>query len=101
MKTLLDYYRAIEIASLQMLDAAQKEDWHRMMRLEGSCMVLIAQLRFKAWISTLRPTDCIEKNRIMQNILRTDAGIRLLAEPWIRDIEPLTRSAQGEQVSAL
>lgn len=70
-----------------MLDAARNENWDGMMRLEGTCMVLIAQLRFQARSSSLQANERMEKNRIMQKILRTDAEIRLLAEPWIQDID--------------
>jgi len=34
-QTLLDYYKAIEGASRQMLEAAQQEDWDQVVRLEG------------------------------------------------------------------
>jgi len=46
--TLLDYYKAIEKTSRDMLTAAQQEDWDQLVRLEGACAVLIAQLRYKA-----------------------------------------------------
>lgn len=87
--TLLDYYQAIESASQQMLAAAQKENWDQVVRLESTCAVLIAQLRGKARTNRLSGEERREKLRIMQRILRTDAEIRLLAEPWLNDIELL------------
>jgi flagellar protein FliT len=87
--TLLDYYKAIESASQQMLAAAQKENWDQVVRLESTCAVLIAQLRGKARTNKLNNDERREKLRIMQRILRTDAEIRLLAEPWLSDIELL------------
>jgi flagellar protein FliT len=87
--SLLDYYKAIESASQQMLDAAQNENWDQVVRLESTCAVLIAQLRGKARHSMLSTDERGEKLRIMQRILRTDAEIRLLAEPWLSDIELL------------
>jgi flagellar protein FliT len=87
--TLLDYYKAIESASQQMLAAAQKENWDQVVRLESTCAVLIAQLRGKARTNKLNNDERREKLRIMQRILRTDAEIRLLAEPWLSDIEVL------------
>jgi flagellar protein FliT len=87
--SLLDYYKAIESASQQMLDAAQNENWDQVVRLESTCAVLIAQLRGKARHSMLSTDERGEKLRIMQRILRTDAEIRLLAEPWLGDIELL------------
>ncbi len=87
--SLLDYYKAIEHASQQMLNAAQSENWDQVVRLESTCAVLIAQLRGKARTNKLSSDERREKLRIMQRILRTDAEIRLLAEPWLSDIELL------------
>ena len=42
---LIDYYKAIEDSSLQMLNAARSEDWEQVVRFEGACAVLIEQLR--------------------------------------------------------
>ena len=80
---LLDYYRAIESASRQMLEAARKEDWDGVVRCEGACAVLIEQLRFKARNAELSGAERAEKMRVMQRILSNDAEIRVLAEPWI------------------
>ena len=71
--SLLDYYKAIERTSSQMLDAAKAENWDQVVRLEGACAVLIAQLRFKSKTDALAPEDRKEKTKIMQRILRTDA----------------------------
>jgi flagellar protein FliT len=87
--TLLDYYKAIESASQQMLVAAQTENWDQVVQLESTCAVLIEQLRGKARNNKLSSEERREKLRIMQRILRTDAEIRLLAEPWLSDIELL------------
>jgi len=87
--TLLDYYKAIESASQQMLVAAQMENWDQVVQLESTCAVLIEQLRGKARTNKLTSEERCEKLRIMQRILRTDAEIRLLAEPWLSDIELL------------
>jgi flagellar protein FliT len=87
--TLLDYYKAIESASQQMLVAAQMENWDQVVQLESTCAVLIEQLRGKARNNKLSSEERREKLRIMQRILRTDAEIRLLAEPWLSDIELL------------
>lgn len=87
--SLLDYYKAIDNASQKMLAAAQAENWDEVVHLEGACAVLIAQLRHKARTDKLAPEERQEKTRIMQRILRTDAEIRCLAEPWLQDLEQL------------
>ncbi len=92
--SLLDYYKAIENASQRMLEAARSEDWDQIMHLEGTCAVLIAQLRHKSRSLHLAPDERKEKTRIMQRILRTDAEIRVLAEPWLSDLEQLMDTKQ-------
>jgi len=80
---LIDYYKAIENSSRQMLDAAKDEDWDQVVRYEGACAVLIEQLRARAHNEELLPEQRPEKARIMQRILQNDAQIRYLAEPWL------------------
>lgn len=85
--TLLEFYKAIEGASRQMLQAAQQEDWDSVVRLEGACAVLIERLRTESRKQDLPREVQAEKQRIMLNILRHDAEIRQLAEPWLTDID--------------
>lgn len=86
-QSLLDYYKAIECASRQMLEAAQVENWDEVVRLEGACAVLIEQLRAESRLQNLAPQERAEKQRIMLSILRHDAEIRTLAEPWLANID--------------
>ncbi len=83
---LLSYYEAIEKASQDMLEAARTGDWDRVMRLEGACAVLIAKLKHAAHEHQLQSEEAVLKGRIMQRILRNDAEIRNLAEPWINEL---------------
>ena len=85
--SLLCYYQAIEESSRKMLDAAKAEDWDAVVRCEASCAVLIGQLRFRARQEKLDEASRIAKAEIMQRILRNDAQIRYLAEPWIAHCE--------------
>jgi flagellar protein FliT len=86
-KVLIDYYKAIEDSSAQMLEAARVEDWDGVIRYEGACAVLIEQLRHRAQSEELVPELRAEKSRIMRRILENDAQIRLLAEPWLQYLE--------------
>lgn len=97
-QTLIDYYKAIEGASRQMLEAAQMEDWDQVVRLEGACAVLIEQLRAKSRQQDLQPQEKAEKQRIMLRILRHDAEIRNLAEPWLVDIDHMLGGSQHKQL---
>ncbi len=91
---LLGYYHAIEESSRMMLEAAKAEDWEGVVRYEGSCAVLIEQLRFRARSEALDASDRIEKSYIMQRILSNDAQIRDLAEPWMPHFERQLEGAQ-------
>ena len=89
---LIDYYKAIEDSSVKMLRAAQLEDWDGVVRYEGACAVLIEQLRHQANSEALTPELRKEKSRIMQRILRNDAELRCLTEPWLAQWERLIDS---------
>ena len=84
---LIDYYKAMEDSSQKMLEAAQSKNWDEVVRYEGACAVLIEQLRFKSQECELLPEHRKEKTIIMQRILRNDAQIRCLAEPWLTQVE--------------
>ena len=84
--TLLDFYKAIEQTSSMMLAAAHVHDWDEVVRLEGACAVLIEQLRARSSGVQLSLEERTEKHRIMTAILRHDAQIRDLAEPWIDEL---------------
>ena len=86
---LLQYYEAIEQASVDMLAAARDGDWDQVVKLEGACMVLISRLKHAARSAQLDADSTRAKSRIMQRILVNDAEIRHLAEPWLADIELL------------
>src|SRR6202000_1607144 len=84
---LLNYYEAIEKASAEMLAAARAGNWDEVVKLEGACAVLIAQLKNAAQTGQLMQNEAKEKSRIMQRILLNDAEIRHLAEPWLEDLD--------------
>lgn len=86
---LLNYYEAIERASEDMLEAARGGNWDEVVKLEGACAVLIAQLKHAASKAPLEGEAARRKSRIMQRILVNDAEIRLLAEPWLEDLEQI------------
>jgi flagellar protein FliT len=86
---LLRYYEAIEQASADMLLAAQRGDWDRVVNLENACSSLISQLEHAAVALPLPPSQARTKARIMLRILRNDAQIRSLAEPWRDGVDAL------------
>ena len=86
---LMDYYKAIEDSSERMLQAARINDLDSLVRYQGVCTVLIEQLRFQARQQQLGPEERSEKARIMQRILRNDAEIRQLTEPWLTELDAM------------
>ena len=86
---LLTYYEAIEQASHDMLEAARIGNWDHVVKLEGACALLIAQLKHAAAKEKLAPDEAQLKSRIMQRILLNDAELRVLAEPWLEDLDDL------------
>jgi flagellar protein FliT len=86
---LLTYYEAIERASRDMLEAARIGDWDHVVKLEGACALLIAQLKRNAADKPLATDEAQLKSLIMQRILLNDAEIRQLAEPWLDDLDNL------------
>ncbi len=86
---LLGYYEALEKASADMLSAAREADWDQVVKLEGACVLLIAQLKHAAGQSSLAAEEARVKSGIMQRILVNDAEIRHLVEPWLEDLDRL------------
>ncbi len=86
---LLSYYEALERASADMLAAARAADWDQVVKLEGACVLLIAQLKHAATEHQLGAEEAKLKSRIMQRILVNDAEIRALAEPWLEDLDQM------------
>ena len=84
---LLSYYEALEKASTDMLCAAREADWDQVVKLEGACVLLIAQLKHAATQSSLANDEAKTKTQLMQRILVNDAEIRTLAEPWLEDLD--------------
>ena len=84
---LLNYYEALEKASTDMLSAAREADWDQVVKLEGACVLLIAQLKHAATEHQLAGEEARLKTRLMQRILVNDAEIRTLAEPWLEDLD--------------
>jgi flagellar protein FliT len=93
--SLIDCYRFIEKSSQQMLDAAKLEDWERVAQFEGICSVLIGSLRERARTEELMPEEKREKGRILCAILRNDAQIRDLAEPWLDEMSTKSSCQPG------
>lgn len=94
---LISYYEAIEKASVEMLSAARSGDWDEVCKLEGACVLLIAQLKHAASSQQLQSDELPLKAKLMQRILVNDAEIRQLAEPWLDDIGQALGQGSGKR----
>jgi len=86
---LLDHYHAIEVTSQKMLVSAQGGLWDEVVECEAVCSLIISKLRLQSESESLTPEARKVKTRIMMRILRNDAQIRCLVEPWLEDVELL------------
>lgn len=95
--TLLAHYQAVEATTEQMLHAAQRHDWPEVSRLESACAEGIAKIRaIDQQSARMSPPDMARKQRIMLAILRHDAQIRSLAEPWMTQLDQLIHPTKGQ-----
>ncbi len=85
--SLLQYYRALEAASHQMLEEANSGRWDEVARIEQACKELIEQLRRAAKRHSLSKDEQKERMRIMHSIVLVDAQVRNLAQPWLKNLD--------------
>ena len=79
-------YRALERHCARMLEAARRDDWPGLERLGRESHAMIAATREHA-NETLDAPQRTEKFRLLRSIVRIDAQIRRLHEPWTRTID--------------
>lgn len=86
---LMAYYEALESASQDMLDAARNGDWRSVAQTRMTASLLVAQLRLRLHDSELDRHEARCKLRIMRRIVRNDAELRVLEQPWARTLDML------------
>jgi len=85
---LLAYYESIGHVTRLMLRAAQAQDWELLQDAEACCAGLIHRLEAeKHQGAELAPEESRRKHQIILRILADDAQIRLLTQPWLRQLE--------------
>jgi len=86
---LIDRYQEVARLSRSMLEAAHREDWEEVARLEGQCRGEIVGLKRAAMIEPLSASEQQRRIELLRDMLRDDAQIRARAEPWLRELERL------------
>ncbi len=97
-------YRIVERQCERMLEAARDDDWNDVGVIAGELQALIAAIRVEASATELAARERSEKFRILRNIVRLDAQIRHLANPWQRSLDTMlghrSAAARGGPLAA-
>lgn len=80
--------RAVEDCCLTMLEAARRDDWERVARLQLATEPMIADARRSA-DEALTPAQRREKLAILRRIVILEGEMRRLREPWQGSLERL------------
>jgi flagellar protein FliT len=83
---LLGCYEDVAELSAAMLAAARAGDWQQVDRLKELAVHAINDVRVISLTVALSHQDRCAKLAVMQRILRHDAEIRELSQPWLRRV---------------
>ncbi len=89
---IVDRYRRMADASGRMLTAARRDDWDEVCAIEKECARLIAELIEIGDLSPKDPSLRQEKLELVRRVLDDDAAIRLLSQPWLKNLDAMLRS---------
>ena len=98
-RRLIERYQEVARLSRQMLEAAHREDWDQVARLEAQCQIQIGELKRAAMIEPLSEAEQRRRVELLRAILRDDAQIRRRAEPWLLELERLIGMPRGSAPS--
>jgi len=99
MPSQIEIYEEMSTLSAQMVEAAQANDWDRLVTLERSVTRLRKLLSEDEDNSRLSAGEIEIKRALIQRILDDDAEIRRHTEPWMEHVRQfLGGSARRQQV---
>ena len=84
--SLLAQYQTIEQTSKHLVQAARDGRWDQVSELERQCRQQVRRARELATTAQLSPVEKASKQRLLLAILRHEAQVRSLAEPWMADL---------------
>src|SRR5437868_712434 len=85
----MSLYETVAGITDEMVAAARKGDWERLVELEKRCASHVAQLKEGEPSAPLAAAVRERKVRIIQKILADDKEIRTLTEPWMNQLSAL------------
>ena len=94
---IIELYEQIATLTRQMLEAAQHDDWDRLVVLETQTAQRIQHLRTHLPATGLTEPLREKKVTLIQRILADDRAIRHLTEPWMTRLTVLINSTGTER----
>jgi len=99
MPSQIEIYEQMSALSAQMVEAAQSQDWDRLVTLEQSVSTLRDTLLAEDDNAKLAPGEQGLKAALIQRILDDDAEVRRHTEPWMDHVRQfLGNSVKRQQV---
>lgn len=95
MKTQIKLYEEISTLSQSMVNAAQANNWDRLVELERRVAVLRNQLIASDTNLALSTPELLHKQSLIQQILEDDAEIRRHTEPWMERVRQFLGSQKS------
>ena len=92
----LALYQEVERLTGNMLSAAHRSDWDRLVELEAGCASCIESIRGCEVQAQLSDEARRQKAELLQRILSNDREIRKLTAPWMERISRLLGSANAQ-----
>lgn len=86
---ILTTYEQIAGLTRQMLAAARDGEWEALVTLERDCSALFARLLSAEEVQPRSSDFQRRKARLIRAVLDDDAEIRLLVEPWLKQLSQL------------
>ncbi len=92
---ILELYGSVSAKSAEMLDAARRGDWDRLVELEKDCRALIDTLKRTDEGASAPDAEYLRrKAELIRKVLADDVEIRRHTEPWMEKLQALLGSAR-------
>ena len=94
---IMQHYEKALTLTRSMLEAAQKSDWDRLVRLEHERASLIDQLRNLDRDPGGDTAERERKRHLLREIMHSDEQIEILTQDWMRELREVLGSISAEQ----
>ena len=93
---ILDLYVSISEKTGEMVEAARKRDWDRLVALEQDCRALTDDLRHTDTAAAEGKHFTERKFELLRKALADDAKVRECTEPWMHQLTQFLGSARQQ-----